>query len=143
VDYPYSTTAVTANLECIKILLNAVISDDINLSTIDLEDFYLGTNLPHPEYIRIPTKFPPKTVIDFYKLKPYLHTGPYIVRSSRHTIFAHLLQHGYTQLSHSYSGTRTAPYDFPSSWTILLLFGVKNQAWITSSKPYVNCTQSK
>jgi hypothetical protein len=61
VDYPYSTTAMTANLECIKILLNAVISDDINLSTIDLEDFYLGTHLPHPEYIRILTNLLPKT----------------------------------------------------------------------------------
>jgi hypothetical protein len=116
VDYPYSTTAVTANLECIKILLNAMISDDINLSTIDLEDFYLGTNLPQPEYVRIPTKFLPKKVIDFYKLKLYLHNGalycavlkthyglPQAGALSQERLFAHLLQHGYTQLSLSQS----------------------------------------
>ena len=47
IDYPYNTTAVTANLESIKILLNAMISDNVHLATIDLEDFYLGTPLPH------------------------------------------------------------------------------------------------
>jgi hypothetical protein len=76
VDYSYSTTTVTANLECIEILLNAMISDDIQLSTIDLEDFYLSTHLPHPEphpgYIKIPTKFIPKNIIEVYKLKEYI-----------------------------------------------------------------------
>jgi hypothetical protein len=75
VDYPYETTAVTANLESIKILFNAMISDDIQLATIDLEDFYLGTPLPHAEYIRIPMKFIPPKVIAFYKLQPFLHKG--------------------------------------------------------------------
>ncbi len=68
VDYPFDTTAVTANLESIKILFDAMISDDIQLATIDLEDFYLGTHLPHAEYIRIPMKFIPPKVIAFYKL---------------------------------------------------------------------------
>jgi hypothetical protein len=93
-----------------------MISDDINLSTIDLEDFYLGTNLPHPEYICIPTKFLPKKVIDFYKLRPYLHKDalycavlkthyglPQAAALSQERLFAHLLQHGYTQLPHSQS----------------------------------------
>ncbi len=66
-DYPYSTTAVTAELESTKILLNGMISDNSAFSTVDLEDLYLGTDLPHPEYIRTPTKFVPKKVIDFYK----------------------------------------------------------------------------
>ncbi len=69
IDYPFNTTAVTANLESIKIFLNAMIFDDINLSTIDLEDFYLGTSLPHAEYIRIPIRFIPPKVIAYYKLK--------------------------------------------------------------------------
>jgi hypothetical protein len=75
IDYPFNTTAVTANLESIKILLNEMISDDINLSTIDLEDFYLGTPLPHSEYIRIPTRFIPPKVIAYYKLKGYINKG--------------------------------------------------------------------
>ncbi len=65
VDYPYNTTAVTAELEAIKILINAMISDNCAFATVDLEDFYLGTNLPHPEYIRIPIRFIPKKVIEF------------------------------------------------------------------------------
>jgi hypothetical protein len=48
VDYPYNTVAVTANLESIKILLNAMISDNIQLAKIDLEDLYLGTPFRMP-----------------------------------------------------------------------------------------------
>jgi hypothetical protein len=75
IDYPYSTTAITAELEAIKILLNAMISDNAQFTTIDLEDFYLGTSLPFPEFIRIPAKFIPKKVIAFYKLKQFIQKG--------------------------------------------------------------------
>jgi hypothetical protein len=114
VDYPYNTTAVTANLESIKILLNAMISDNINLATIDPEDFYLGTPLPHPEYIRIPSRLIPPKVIAFYKLQQYLHKGalycavlkthyglPQAGALSQERLFNHLEQHGYRQLPHS------------------------------------------
>ena len=114
IDYPYSTTAVTAQLESIKILLNAMISDDIPFATMDLEDFYLGTPLPHPEYIRIPTKFIPPKVIAFYKLGEFLHKGalycavlkthyglPQAGALSQERLFCHLAKHGYTQLPHS------------------------------------------
>ncbi len=56
-------------------LLNAMISDNIALATIDLEDFYLGTPLPHAECIRIPSRFIPPKVIAYYKLGQYLHKG--------------------------------------------------------------------
>ena len=46
--YPYETRAVTAEMEALKILLNCMISEDAQWSTIDLTDFYLGTDLPHP-----------------------------------------------------------------------------------------------
>ncbi len=75
IDYPYSTTAITAELEAIKILLNAMISDYAQFSTIDLEDFYLGTSLPFPEFIRIPAKFIPKKIIAFYKRKQFIQKG--------------------------------------------------------------------
>jgi hypothetical protein len=116
IDYPYNTTAVTANLECIKILLNAMISDDVQFSTIVLEDFYLGTNLPRPEYIRIPTRFIPPKVIAHYKLQKYIkknalycavlktHYGlPQAGALSQERLFAHLAKHGYIQLAHSQS----------------------------------------
>jgi hypothetical protein len=63
IQYPYDTTAVTADLEALKILLNCMISENANFSTLDLTDFYLGTDLPQPEYIRIPTRLIPADVL--------------------------------------------------------------------------------
>jgi hypothetical protein len=44
--YPYDTSAVTAEMDALKILINCMISENANWSTIDLTDFYLGTDLP-------------------------------------------------------------------------------------------------
>jgi hypothetical protein len=114
IDYPYTTTAVTAELESIKILINAMISDNAAFSTIDIEDFYLGTPLPHPEFIRIPVTFIPDKVIAFYKLQSFLHKGalfcmvlkthyglPQAGALSQQRLFTHLEQHGYHQLFHA------------------------------------------
>jgi hypothetical protein len=60
--YPYETTAVTAEMNALKILLNCMISEDARWTTIDLTDFYLGTDLPHPEFIRIPGRLIPPEV---------------------------------------------------------------------------------
>jgi hypothetical protein len=114
IDYPYTTTAITAELESIKLLLNAMISDNAAFSTVDLEDFYLGTTLPHPEYIRIPAKFISKKVMEFYLLEKFLYKGalfcivlkthyglPQAGALSQARLFAHLEQHGYHQLFHA------------------------------------------
>ena len=47
------TKGHTADLETSRTLLNCMISENAKWTTIDLTDFYLGTQLPHPEYIRI------------------------------------------------------------------------------------------
>jgi hypothetical protein len=70
--YPFETRAVTAEMEALKILLNCMISEDAQWSTIDLTDFYLGTDLPHPEYIRIQTSLIPTDVIDFFDLHKFI-----------------------------------------------------------------------
>ena len=114
IDYPYSTTAITAELEAIKILLNGMISDNASFSTVDLEDFYLGTPLPHPEYIRIPTKFIPKSVVQFYLLEQFFHKNalfcvvlkthyglPQAGALSQQRLFDHLEKNGYYQLFHA------------------------------------------
>jgi hypothetical protein len=114
IDYPYTTTAITAELEAIKILINAMISDNAAFSTVDLEDFYLGTTLPHPEYIRIPLTFIPKAVMEFYLLQRYLHKGalycvvlkthyglPQAGALSQKRLFDHLERNGYHQLFHA------------------------------------------
>jgi hypothetical protein len=111
IDYPYTTTALTADLESIKILLNAMISDNAAFSTVDIEDFYLGTPLPHPEFVRIPRSLIPKRVIEFYQLHKFFHNGtlvcvvlkthyglPQAGALSQAKLFAHLEQHGYYQL---------------------------------------------
>ena len=58
---PYSgpTAAQTAALEVIRILLNCTVSEGANLMTLDIKDFYLGTPLDDPEFMRIPLKFIP------------------------------------------------------------------------------------
>ena len=91
-----------------------MISDNAAFSTVDLEDFYLGTPLPHPEYIRIPEKFIPKPVLTFYQLETFLHKGalycsvlkthywlPQAGALSQKRLFDHLEAHGYFQLFHA------------------------------------------
>jgi hypothetical protein len=75
IDYPYEKSAVTANMEALKLLINAMISENANWSTIDISDFYLGTPLPHPEHIRIQRALIPDTVIEFYDLGRFIHRG--------------------------------------------------------------------
>jgi hypothetical protein len=108
IAYPFDTTAVTAEMESLKILLNCMISEHANWSTMDLTDFYLGTDLPHPEYIRIPLRLIPANVIDFYDLQPFIsgsalfcsihktHYGlPQAGALSQQRLFRHLAAHGY------------------------------------------------
>ena len=91
-----------------------MISENANFSTIDLTDFYLGTDLPHPEYIRIPTRLIPANVIEFYNLAPFIsanalfcsvhktHYGlPQAGALSQQRLFRHLHKHGYHPLPSS------------------------------------------
>ena len=49
------TKGHTADLETSRTLLSCMISENAKrTTTIDLTDFYLGTPLPHPEFIRLP-----------------------------------------------------------------------------------------
>ena len=52
-DYTGPTAAQTADMVSIKTLLNATVSEDADWMTMDIKDFYLGTPLPHPEYMRV------------------------------------------------------------------------------------------
>ena len=53
VNYPRPTTARTAAMPLVKMLIHSVISDNAHWLTIDIKDFYLNTPLPRPEYLRI------------------------------------------------------------------------------------------
>jgi hypothetical protein len=62
VDYPGKTTAYTAHLESIRVMLNATVSEHARIATADIKDFYLGTPLDRPEYMRISLKHIPLDV---------------------------------------------------------------------------------
>lgn len=52
-DYQGPTSARTADMVTIKILLNAVVSEEAKFMTMDIKDFYLGTPMETKEYMRI------------------------------------------------------------------------------------------
>ena len=55
-----------------NILFNSVVSDDASFGTIDLTDFYLGTPLPVPQFIKIYVhQFSPH-VLSSLSLLPFL-----------------------------------------------------------------------
>ncbi len=112
--YDGNTSAVTADLESIKILLNVMISENAYFSTVDLEDFCLGAPLNEPEYIRIPTKFIPAKALAFFRLMRFLRNGavycevlkthydlPQAGALSQTLLFHHLAENGYIEMAHS------------------------------------------
>lgn len=69
-DYPYATSAFVADVETVKILLNAAISEqDAKLMTADANDFFLCSTLPRSEYIKIKRSVIPEDIITRYSLQ--------------------------------------------------------------------------
>ena len=110
VNYPGPTTARTAAMPLVKMLIHSVISDNAHWLTIDIKDFYLNTPLPRPEYLRIPSKFLTSTIITNYKLNPYLHNNAILFEVNKgmyglpqagllaqQRLLQHLAMHGYNQ----------------------------------------------
>ena len=109
---PYTgpTAAQTAALEVMRLLLNALVSEGANLMTLDIKDFYLGTPLDEPEFMRIPLKFIPLELQTKYNLKAIQTHDCVIMRIeksiyglkqagllSQDRLVAHLAKHGYLQ----------------------------------------------
>jgi hypothetical protein len=69
---PSAASTKTVVLTAVKLLLNSAISTPgAKFMTGDLKDFYLGTPLPEYEYMRIPVKLIPESIMlhcDLYKL---------------------------------------------------------------------------
>ena len=68
-NYPYDKSANTAALSTVKLLLNAVVSEDASWMTIDIKDFYLGTPLKDNEYMHIKGRHIPTDIRMRYHLK--------------------------------------------------------------------------
>ena len=48
-DYTGDHASYTADMQTFKILLNTVVSEDVDFMTADIGDFYLGSDLENPE----------------------------------------------------------------------------------------------
>ena len=110
INYPGPTTARTAAMPLVKILLQSVISDDSHWLTIDIKDYYLGTPLPRPEYLRIAMKFIPPTTMTKHNLHTYVHNNAVLFEVNKgmyglpqagllaqQRLISHLNKHGYLQ----------------------------------------------
>ena len=52
-DYVGMTSSTSSDMQTFKLLLNAVVSEDSQFMTADISDFYLGSPLSRPEYMRL------------------------------------------------------------------------------------------
>jgi hypothetical protein len=110
VHYPGDTTAYTAHLETIRVMLNAIVSEDAEFCTADIKDFYLGTPLDRKEYMRIPLKHIPLDIQERYNIAGMVHNGfvlmeisnsiyglPQAGKLSQDRLVKHLATHEYIQ----------------------------------------------
>jgi hypothetical protein len=64
----------TSSLETVKLVINSTLSTpNAEYMTMDLSNFYLGTPLDRPEYVRIKLSVIPQEVIDAYGLEKYTY----------------------------------------------------------------------
>ena len=110
VNYPGPVTARAADIDVVKILLNSVLADNANWLTIDISDYYLGTPLLRPEYLKIGGKFMSDTAVKTNHLEEYLSNGAILFEVTKgmyglpqsgllaqQRLVAHLAVHGYIQ----------------------------------------------
>ena len=71
--HPVSTPA--ASLSLVNVLLNAVVSEDAFFGSLDLTDFYLGTDLPTPSFVKIYTATFPRDTLSSLSPLSYLQHG--------------------------------------------------------------------
>jgi len=80
INYPGEVSARTAELTVVKCHLNATVSENAHYATVDIKDFYLGTPLKRPEFIRIPLKFLPQRFLDEYELHSFIQKRSILFR---------------------------------------------------------------
>ena len=84
INYPFDTSTPTVDSTTITMLWNSVLStENAKFFTIDIANFYLGTPLERPEYMRLAMKVLPQEVVQKYNLKEKETDGWVYVRISR------------------------------------------------------------
>jgi hypothetical protein len=105
-DYEGERSAATCSMTTVKILLNAVISENAGWATADISDFYLGTDLDRPEYMRVHAKYLPQATRDqfeitldndyaYCKISKGLYGLPQAGMLAQRKLIKHLAAHGY------------------------------------------------
>jgi hypothetical protein len=110
VHYPGVTAAFVAHLETIRLQINAAVSEDAELCTADISDFYLGTPLDRKEYMSISLKHIPLDIQERYNILDMTHNGyilmeiskgiyglPQAGKLSQDRLVKHLASHDYIQ----------------------------------------------
>ena len=65
ITVPYCVSTPTASMVLNKVHLNAVVSENARFGTIDIVDYYLGTDMPDPEYLKLYLEgYPPSLLVD-------------------------------------------------------------------------------
>ena len=114
-DYKGPTAAETADITTVKLVLNSVASDpEAQWLTTDISDFYLGTPMDTPEYMRVPLKYIPAATMEKHNLAGLVHNGAVIMqlnkgiyglkqagRLAQQRLIKHLADHGYHQTEHT------------------------------------------
>jgi hypothetical protein len=74
--YPGDTGTRTGSLELVKLQINNVLSTtNARFASFDISNFYLGTPLDRPEYVRIKFSDIPTEFKDEYRLTHFAHNG--------------------------------------------------------------------
>ena len=74
--YPGDTGTKTGSLELVKLILNDVLSTkQARFACFDISNFYLGTPLDRPKYVRIKFADIPAEFTNEYNLDTYVHNG--------------------------------------------------------------------
>jgi hypothetical protein len=113
ISYPNDVTAHVADLDAVKMLIHSVASDGAEWMTADIKDYYLGTVMERPEYIRIHLRHLPTAAIEQLQLQSFLDVSPddtvtFAIKKtmyglpqagklSQEHLLPHLAKHGYRE----------------------------------------------
>ena len=76
--YPDDPASPAANLLDTKLIINSTISDSnkgARFMTVDVKNFFLGSEMPRPEYMKIPFSLLPPDIILRYNLHDIVHNN--------------------------------------------------------------------
>ena len=82
-NYPGHVSSHVAAMPAIKILLNAVVSEDANFMTIDIKDYFIMHALDRPEFVRVPLRSIPNDIRKEFDLDKYSIKGHVYFRASK------------------------------------------------------------